>query len=1853
MKRFLAFVLTFVVVFSGAAFPAAFADDVLTEEKIDLTEMKTYRFAYNQSSGLFECSGEATNADYRALIDGDYSTDAAIGQQIFVMIDLGREYPISTIKAYQNAENGSNFVSVLENCQGEESTFTRNEMSDLLRTNITSTVENGANCYTLSNLDSPQHSIGNYRYIFLYNWSTRLTLSEIELYADTTIKHDSLSVRNFYGDNMVLQRGKEHVIKGYSATGEKVDVTMTEDAEPSNTQTVSADVESDGSWTARLAPMTAGTSPYTITIADGTSAAPVVLENVLVGDVFLAAGQSNMNYEAPNSADSKDNLGDTSSGYYKKGMYEKQLQCASDMIRIFKMYQSGSGTETFDVPIAMDWRSSSDATNGVINILSLSSLGAFFAKNVVEEGIPVGIIQATWSGTDIGYWIKGGYCYNNHIAPFESFNIAGILWYQGCNDAQAGRFEQYYSKFKSVVEDYRRIFGNDDDLPFIYAQLAPYKNSRPEYEYGLYQRFQIIREIQRRMLDDEDVNKNLGMVVSLDTIYDTPADMIHPLGKDILGKRFAEVYKAMRNDTGAVVSGPLFESAAVEGNAVRISFKENTAEGLQILNPDYSYEQDGSGRADSTVLDEFEIAGADGEYYPAEAEIDGDTVIVSSAKVSAPKYVRYAYSERPENPNLANGAGLPASSFNIGIDGESAPTASPETEPTPAPTASAAPTASPDPDAPEFTTKPSELLNRGVEEPIGGAAIPVDASMQFRDGDNIAVIGDGITAMDYYVEYLTEIYAAKKPDEKIKFYNMGIEGAEASSAGEMLDREFELIKEYDNVTPNKAMIMLGMNDANKSSDETDETNIETYAANMSAFIDEVRAKGVEDITIMSSSPYDDNLQSDAADDIADGYIGARERLLGYARELERIAGEKDCRFIDFTKIMYELLDEYQKDDNSITFINDTDRTHPSEFGGYVMAYIIAKTHGLDGVNEIARIALKGGGASSDSESIANAAVDGEELSFTYTLSGQSIGVTTSYAKADAVVPLTKDFNQEIIKVSGLSEGYYEIDVDGAKSGPYTASELERGVNLALIENTAVTRGASLLRGDAAEGSRVVDRIRNIRNAERKAMEAGVDITDDAAVLEYISDLKNDMPDQYRNAYLDYKPMEKELFEEYAYYVEKLYSDVGDGAPTEIVIRPNTVGSESTVWYDNFSDGDGKWKAMQLNGDAVSEEEYGSAAYDPLTGADLTNGSGAGSLKIEIGLNKCRNYYTLKDRVNVIGGHTYQISAQVKTENARPTDLVYLSVIFFAKDGTTQIGQDILISDDVKGTHDWIELSETLSAPEKAAYMRIDVSGRGMTDGAAEKLGSVWYDDVRVTSKLSNPDFEESENGVVLNWTTTDISSDSAPENYSEDMMTFKDTSGWKVNNKGSAVRASYDKENYITGDKSLKFVSTAEGDSTDQYYICPGTEDYIKLEPNANYKITMKAKTENYRLLTEFTQSNAAGATYQALLFGESNGAPDTSQRYSLSESYLNVPGSVETASSSDWTDYSTILKTPEAKQGQDCVYLRSNIMMRFASGTVWIDSVTVQKCDETGAVVSNENADATNKVSGEQSLVVNGGTNPNGVTYRSEPISVIGSAEYMLRAYAYTDETAVGRIGVETYNSKSQKVDETFIEIPAATGFTEYVKTLTIPSDAVYATATLYAKDGRMNVDDILLSMTELDKNIAFEPVRKYNISFVNYDDEPLQTLKTAEGEVPRYTGEIPTRPKDENYDYVFSGWSPELTAATEDAVYKAEYEAVERIYIETLGEYADMLTVEEITDGGETALSITPKPGASLPKLTLYSAVYTENNMLKNVDIVEYSPDENGNMIIVLPALELNDGEKHKIMLWDSNQVPVINVR
>lgn len=489
---------------------------------------------------------------------------------------------------------------------------------------------------------------------------------------------------SYYMDNMVFQRDQPIVVKGNVSSTEsnpidvsKLSATLTQGK---TSESVKAKVAKNGSFTCTLSAQKASLNPYSLQVQYAGKTV-LKLAKVYVGDVFVAAGQSNMELNYVQYYENATyNFGN---GLITTGDLPKPL--VDDNV---KFVIANHDVEDTDFPLsAVNQSADAWVTADSTNSLHLSYLAQQFAMQLRAKhpNVPIGIIQTAWGGTPIRRHVQGGDIYANHIAPLKGFHVAGVLWYQGCDDANNyGTALQYESQMTTLINQYRNVFGRKD-LPFLYVQLARW----PNYQYT-----QNVREAQRTTLDNANLQdrSNVAMTVSLDTDKGTSA-LIHPLGKDILGARMAAQYLAMENGTKNAVSvpnGPLIERArhTVDGK-IALSFQIGTASGLKAMQPNYTKSASASApdytkNSKATPLDGisnivipttaalqgFEVANSSGQWVPANAIIRGNQVVLSAANgtpldnLSGITQVRYLFSGNPKCASiLYNDFNLPASPF--------------------------------------------------------------------------------------------------------------------------------------------------------------------------------------------------------------------------------------------------------------------------------------------------------------------------------------------------------------------------------------------------------------------------------------------------------------------------------------------------------------------------------------------------------------------------------------------------------------------------------------------------------------------------------------------------------------------------------------------------------------------------------------------------------------------------------------------------------------------------------------------------------------------------------------------------------------------------------------------------------------------------------------------------------------------------------------------------------------------------------------------------------------------------------------------------------------------------------------
>lgn len=491
----------------------------------------------------------------------------------------------------------------------------------------------------------------------------------------------SVQLPSYYMENMVFQRGKTLVVKGTAQTsqrGKTVNPTqlVTTISQGKKSSSAQAKISKNGDFTCTLPKQKTSLKPYSLTISYNETTL-LTLKNVYVGDVFVAAGQSNMELSYSQYYEGSGNAYNFGGGLVTTDDLPKQL--SDKNVHFVASANSSKGT---DFPLrdvneqADSWL---EATTD--NSQHFSYLAQQFAIQLraAHPNVPVGIIQTAWGGTPIRNHVKGGDIYANHIAPLEGFHVAGVLWYQGCDDSMnEATALAYESQMTSLINQYRAVF-DQDDLPFLYVQLARW----PGYQYTQNVRFAQLSTLKNVGLHNAS---NVAMTVSLDTDKGT-STLIHPLGKDILGARMAAQYLAM-SEGKAVPNGPLIAHAkhASDGTIV-LSFQKGTATGLQAKKPNYSKTAsatvpDYTANSNATPLDGianvaiptseslqgFEIADISGKWGSAAAAIKGDQIVLSAAggssNLNAVTQVRYWWSGNPAISSLLyNDLGLPANPF--------------------------------------------------------------------------------------------------------------------------------------------------------------------------------------------------------------------------------------------------------------------------------------------------------------------------------------------------------------------------------------------------------------------------------------------------------------------------------------------------------------------------------------------------------------------------------------------------------------------------------------------------------------------------------------------------------------------------------------------------------------------------------------------------------------------------------------------------------------------------------------------------------------------------------------------------------------------------------------------------------------------------------------------------------------------------------------------------------------------------------------------------------------------------------------------------------------------------------------
>ena len=403
--------------------------------------------------------------------------------------------------------------------------------------------------------------------------------------------------------NMILQRDQKVNIWGWADSGEKVAVTLAG-------ETKSTKADNSGNWNVEFPAQKANKKGQAIKIKGNNA---ITLENVLFGDVWIGSGQSNMQWS----------LGQVFGGREAINASENQN------IRLYNVPRKKSGNAEKD--IKAKWKICGPGTlNG------FSAALYFFGREVNRDAdIPLGLIHSSWGGSPIEEWLCNGRgnMYHAMIAPLHNFPIKGVIWYQG--ESNVGNGMGYYDKHKALIEGWRGKW-NNKKMPFYFVQIAPWGGR--SYPKG---KLPELWEAQVKTLNLPFT----GMAVTTDIVHNIGD--IHPKNKIDVGERLALWALARDYGKDVVYSGPLYKSHKVKGSEIHITFA-HVGKGLVSR--------------DGNALNEFQIAGEDGQFVSATAKIVDKTVVVSAEGVKEPKNVRFGW-HKTTNPNLMNKSKLPASPF--------------------------------------------------------------------------------------------------------------------------------------------------------------------------------------------------------------------------------------------------------------------------------------------------------------------------------------------------------------------------------------------------------------------------------------------------------------------------------------------------------------------------------------------------------------------------------------------------------------------------------------------------------------------------------------------------------------------------------------------------------------------------------------------------------------------------------------------------------------------------------------------------------------------------------------------------------------------------------------------------------------------------------------------------------------------------------------------------------------------------------------------------------------------------------------------------------------------------------------
>ena len=437
-----------------------------------------------------------------------------------------------------------------------------------------------------------------------------------------------LTVGPLFTDHAILQQGQTVPVWGKARKGATVTVTF-------GKAKAKAKADAEGNWKVMLPAQTATFEGKQLVVKAGKE--QITLNDIVVGEVWVAAGQSNMEYTMQ--------LYKTFQKPYKgEDLAAVELmKPENEKIRVFTCPRKGKG---------MGWQHA----NGQ-SLAMASAPGYFCVKNLQDSlGVPVGVISTAVGGTMIESWRKDAEWYKKMIAPYVPFAVRGILWYQGENNC-TNRIRNYASLFKAMVAEWRQEWGVAE-MPFLTVMLAPHIYSNRHHKRGVVDAEELPRFRQQQMACLDSVS-NTEIIFTPDLVDDLFD--IHPSYKWEVGRRLAVLaLNKVYGRTELEWSGPRADAVSlVKGkheDLLKVHFN-HVGTGLKKTPKDKE-------RQSGSMLRWFEVAGSDGVWHSAIAYVeDGEHVMLSSPSVEHPVSVRYLWHETATSADLRNSFGLPAFPF--------------------------------------------------------------------------------------------------------------------------------------------------------------------------------------------------------------------------------------------------------------------------------------------------------------------------------------------------------------------------------------------------------------------------------------------------------------------------------------------------------------------------------------------------------------------------------------------------------------------------------------------------------------------------------------------------------------------------------------------------------------------------------------------------------------------------------------------------------------------------------------------------------------------------------------------------------------------------------------------------------------------------------------------------------------------------------------------------------------------------------------------------------------------------------------------------------------------------------------